>query len=255
MPQFVVNPGGKFAPARPEADRPRDLRMRGVLADDHAIVTDGLQGLLTPEYVIVAVVADGEALIEAVRRLQPDFVITDISMPQRNGLDAIRVIRSEFPRIHTICLTMHVDRMFLAEALSAGAAGFVAKHAAAAELRQAIRVVLRGGTFISPLVGGHGAVRGRPFATRGGSRKLFKLTLRQRQVLQQVAEGHTIREIAALLKITPKTVEFHKYRIIENLRLKSSAELVQFAIQHGMISERPPDRAPGPTRGFPAPPA
>ena len=216
----------------------RDLRTlpRGVLADDHAIVTDGLRGLLESEYEIVAVVADGQALIEAVRKLRPDFVIADISMPQRSGIDAIQEIRREFPLIAAVCLTMHADRMYLAEAFSAGAAGFVAKHAAAVELRQALRTVLRGGTYVSPLVGGSGPMHGRPFAKRAVARSLFKLTVRQRQVLQLVAEGRTVREIAALMNLAPKTVEFHKYRVMANLGLKSSAAMIQFAINHGMIS-------------------
>jgi DNA-binding NarL/FixJ family response regulator len=211
-------------------------RPRGVLADDHAVVTDGLRSLLEPEYAIVAVVADGEALIEAVRSLRPDFVVADISMPLRNGIDAIREIIREHGPINAICLTMHSDRMYLAEALGAGAAGFVAKHAASSELRQAIKAVLRGGSYISPLVGGRGAVRGRPFATDTAARGLFKLTSRQRQVLQLVAEGRTVREVASVLGVTPKTVEFHKYRIIDGLGLKSSAAMIQFAVEHGLVS-------------------
>lgn len=223
--------------ARTPKSRP-DLhaRPRGVLADDHAIVTDGLRRLLESDYEIVAVVADGQALIEAVRNLCPDFVIADISMPLRSGVDAIREIRREFPQIAAICLTMHADRLYMAEALSAGAAGFVAKHAAAVELLQALRTVLRGGTYVSPLVGGSGSMRGRPFAKRTGARALFKLTARQRQVLQLVAEGRTVREIAALLNLTPKTVEFHKYRVMASLGLKSSAAMIQFAVNHGLIS-------------------
>jgi DNA-binding NarL/FixJ family response regulator len=213
-----------------------DTRPRGVLADDHAIVAEGLGRLLESEYAIVAVVGDGLALIESVRKLRPDFVIADISMPLCNGIDAIREIRKEFPQVAAICLSMHTDRMYLAEALEAGAAGFVAKHAAASELRQAIRTVLRGGSYVSPLVGGRGAVRGRPFATRAGARALFKLTARQRQVLQLVAEGHTAREIAAILDLAQKTVEFHKYRILARLGLESSAAMIQFAVLHGMVS-------------------
>lgn len=221
-----------------------DLRMlpRGVLADDHAIVTDGLRRLLESEYEIVAVVADGQALIEIARTLRPDFVIADISMPMRNGIDAIREIKREFPQIAAICLTMYADRMYLAEALAAGADGFVAKHAAAVELLQALRTVLRGGTYVSPLVGGRGPMRGKPFANRASAHLLFKLTVRQRQVLQLVAEGHTVREIAVLLNLVPKTIEFHKYRIMASLGLKTSAAMIQFAVNHGMISGQDPSQ-------------
>lgn len=226
----------RAAARTPKSDPAPRQRPRGVLADDHAIVTDGLRRLLESEYEIVAVAADGQALIESARTLRPDFVIADISMPLRSGIDAIREIKREFPQIAAICLTMHADRMYLAEALAAGAAGFVAKHAAAVELRQALRTVLRGGTYVSPLVGGGGPMRGRPYADRAGARALFKLTVRQRQVLQLVAEGHTVREIARILNVVPKTVEFHKYRIIESLGLESSAAMIRFAIRHGIIS-------------------
>lgn len=214
----------------------QDHRPRGVLADDHAIVTDGLRHLLEDEYAIVAVVADGKALVEAARLHRPDFVIADISMPLLNGLDAIRAIRKELPQVAAICLTMHFDRMYVAEALAAGAAGFVAKHAAATELHQAIRTVLRGGSYVSPQAGGRGPMRGRPFSSPDGARELFKLTLRQRQVLQLIAEGRTVRQVATLLDVVPKTVEFHKYRIMAKLGVESSAAMIQFAVRHGMDS-------------------
>jgi DNA-binding NarL/FixJ family response regulator len=210
-------------------------RPRVVLADDHTIVTEGLCRLLEPEYAVVATVADGEALIAAALELRPDIVIADISMPTRNGIDAIREIRRELPQVRAICLTMHMDRMYLAEAFEAGASGFAVKHAATEELRHAIRAVLGGGVYVSPLVGGRGADRGRRFGRGSGSRMPAKLTLRQRQVLQLVAEGYTVREIASMLALTPKTVEFHKYRIIETMGLESSAEMIRLAIQHGMI--------------------
>lgn len=216
---------------------PSDARPRGVLVDDQPIVTDGLRRLLEPEYTIVAVVSDGEALIEVVRALRPDFVIADISMPRRNGIDAIRAISKEFPQIPGICLTVHADRIYLVEALEAGAAGFVAKHAATSELREAIRAVLSGSIYVSPLVGDRGRqarralTQGRP----GG----YKLSARQGQVLQLLAEGRTLREVAATLDIAPKTVEYHKYRMMECLGLRTSAELVQYAIRHGMVLDRP----------------
>ncbi len=212
-------------------------RPRGVLADDHAIVTDGLRRILEPEYAIVAVVTDGEGLLAATRMLQPDFVVTDVSMPGLNGIDAIRLIKKEFPNVHAICLTAKSDRMFLAESLAAGASGFLGKQAPAVELRHAIRTVLRGGTYVSPLVGGQGPMRGTPFAASAATRAVFNLTARQRQVLQLVAAGHTAREIGSRLKISSKTVECHKARAMESLGLTSSAELIQFAMRHGLTTD------------------
>lgn len=212
-------------------------RLRIVLADDHAIVAAGVRSLLQPYYDVVASVADGEELVDAALRLRPDLVISDISMPNCNGIDAIRRIHDELPQLPAICLTMHADRMYLSEAFEAGASGFVVKHAAAEELRQAIDSVLRGGTFVSPLLGG-GARTQRQSAEQDPA--AFKLTPRQRQVLQLVAEGRTMRDIASRLKLTAKTVEFHKYRMMEVLGLGSSAELVQFAVEHGLVVPRPP---------------
>ncbi len=201
------------------------------------MVSEGLRRLLEPEYAVIAAVADGEALIKATRSLRPDLIIADISMPLRNGIDAIRVIKNELPQIHAICLTMHADRSYLADALEAGATGFVVKHAAADELRLAIKAVLRGGSYVTPLAGGRGAMRGRAAATGGGAQAFFKLTQRQRQVLQLVAEGFKAQQIATLLELSPKTVEFHKYRIMSALGLDSTAAMIQFAIRHGMIAE------------------
>ncbi len=213
----------------------RPARPSVILADDHAIVAAGVRSLLEPACRVLAVVADGEALVKAARELRPDLVIADISMPLCNGIDAIRRIRRERPQLLAICLTMHADRMYLSEALEAGASGFVVKHAAAEELRQAIAAVLRGKTYVSPQLGGHER-QGRaapPAPDRSGGPRLSQ---RQRQVLQLVAEGRTMRQIAAILQLTPKTVEFHKYRAMHLLGLRTSAELVQFAVRHGLVA-------------------
>lgn len=232
----------KFAGAAPAVGGSRGggvnptAKPRGVLADDHGIFTEGLRRLLEPEYAIVAVVADGNALLHAVRALQPDFVVSDITMPLLNGIEAIRLINAEFPGVRAICLSMHADRTYVSEALDAGASAFVVKHSAAEELRLAIRIVLRGGSYVSPLVGGTGAQCGRPLAKSTGAHKQIGLTSRQRQVLQLVAEGRTVREIAKLLELSPKTVEFHKYRIIASLGLESTAAMIRYAVRHGMVS-------------------
>lgn len=225
------------AAVRPTSPAKGSARVRIILADDHAIVTDGLRRLLEPEYQVVAVVGDGQALLKAARELKPDVVVADITMPLLNGIDAVRALRRRQPAIRAILLTMHADRTYVAEAAAAGASGFVVKHAAADELRTALLAVLRGGCYVSPLIGGPGAMgAGRraqdPLASAGRT-----LTSRQRQVLQLVAEGHTVREIAKLLCVSPKTVEFHKYRIIDVLGLDSTAQLVRYAVEHGLLGE------------------
>jgi DNA-binding NarL/FixJ family response regulator len=200
-----------------KADRPTLL-----LADDHAIVTEGLRGLLEPDYEIVGTAADGAALVKAARALKPDVVIVDISMPKLNGIDAVREIRRARPKTRAIVLTMHADRTYVGEALEAGAAGFVVKHAASDEIRTALLTVLRGSTYVSPSVDG------------GERPRTAKLTPRQRQVLQLVAEGYTVKRIARALALSPKTVEFHKYRIMRDLGVKTTAELIQYAVEHGL---------------------
>lgn len=216
--------------------RPR-VRPRVVLADDHAIVLEGLRQLLEPEYEVAATVGDGRALLKAAADLHPDVVVADISMPLLNGIDAIRELRAALPALPAICLTMHADRTYLSEAIEAGAAGFVVKHAAAEELREALRAVLRGGTYVSPLVGGRGAARIRIAVTSRVGRAGGELTARQRQVLQLVAEGHTVKRIARMLGVSPKTVEFHKYRILAQLGLNSTAQLARYALQHHLIGD------------------
>jgi len=213
------------------------VRPRIVLADDHAIVLDGLRQLLEPEYDVVAAVGDGRALLRAAERWSPDVVVADITMPLLNGIDAIRKLSAAHPGMRAICLTMHADRTYLTEALDAGAAGFVVKHAAAEELRKALSAVLRGGTYVSPSVGGRGAVRCKAFAPLAGERERATLTARQRQVLQLVAEGHTVKQIAAMLEVSPKTIEFHKYRILALLGLHSTAQLARYAQQHGLVGD------------------
>ncbi len=214
-----------------------DRRPRVVLADDHAIITEGLRNLLEPECEVVSTVGDGQALLKAARLLRPDIIVADVTMPLLNGIDATRQLLRELPKAYVIVLTMHVDRVYVAEAFDAGAVGFVVKHAASAELWQAINVVLAGGAYISPLVGGQGATSDK------GRLQLLSQTLaeqrlssRQRQVLQLIAEGQSIKQVASRLKLTPKTVEFHKYRIMKTFGLQSSAQLIQFALKHGLIA-------------------
>ena len=210
------------------------MRVRLILADDHGIVAEGLKQMLEPEYEVVAIVRDGRALVDAARALRPDAVVADISMPLLNGIDAIGQIRRQLPKTRAICLTMHADRTYVAAAFEAGATGYVVKHSASEELREALQAVLGGATYISPLVGGAGRTRRKAGGARARVPLASRVTPRQREVLQLVAEGYTGKRIARMLGLSPKTVEFHKYRLMRQLGLGSTAQLVHYAINHAM---------------------
>jgi len=206
---------------------------RVLLAEDHRIVADGLRSLLAPDFDLIGVVEDGRALIEAAKRLRPDVIVADISMPSLNGIEALEILRKDGLDVPVIFLTMHRDVAYARRALEAGAAGYVLKHAATTELLQGLRAALEGGTFVSP------ALAGKVFAAMkegpaGAADPLTRLTLRQREILQLLAQGLSAKEIAAKIDISPRTVEFHKYQMMEALGAKSSAELIRFAIKHGI---------------------
>lgn len=211
-------------------------RPRVIIADDHAIVAEGLRRLLDPPCDVVAVVGDGLALVDAVRRLRPDLVVTDLSMPRCGGAEAIRKIKRRSADVRIICLSMHADRTWLHEALQAGADGYVVKHGAAEELLDAIAIVRHGQIYVSPVLERH-----RPTADEGGHRPRDAmhgvLTPRQRQVLQLVSEGRSLRQIAEQLNLSSKTVEFHKDRIKAVLGLDTTAQLIQYAVRHGIVAE------------------
>lgn len=210
-------------------------RARLLLADDHRIIMEGLKSLLEPEFELVGMVEDGRALIEAAERLRPDVVVADISMPELNGIEAVRQIKKSRGDLKAVILTMHADSAYAAAALDAGASGYVLKHAAASELMTAVRTVLRGETYLSPLIVGEL----RQHSKEPGSQQQDEnsLTLRQREVLQLLAEGHPIKEIASILNISTRTVEFHKYQMMEGLGIKSAAELVRFAVRNRIVTE------------------
>lgn len=210
-------------------------RARLLLADDHRIVAEGLRTLLAPEFDLVGIVEDGRALLEAAVRLRPDVIVADISMPQLNGIDALVQLRRENPQVRVVFLTMHAEIAYARRALEAGAAGYVLKHSATAELVAAIRAALAGKTYLTPTLAGGvlQALREDPSRTR---EPVAALTPRQREILQLVAEGHSAKEIAASLAISTRTVEFHKYQMMENLGVRTNAELIHFAIKHGIVS-------------------
>jgi len=206
-------------------------RPRVLLADDHRIVTEGLKGLLEEEFELVGIVEDGRAMVAAASKLRPDVIVADISMPHLNGIDALALLKRDNPDVRVVFLTMHRDAAYARRALEAGASGFVLKHSAPAELVLAVRAALRGRTFIAPDL----AADVFRTAKEKDADPLAALTPRQREILQLLAEGKSAKEIAAALSLSARTVEFHKYAMMETLRIDNSAELIRFAIKHGLV--------------------
>lgn len=206
-----------------------------LLADDHKIVLEGLKSLLEDQFEIVATVQDGRKLLEKVKELRPDVIVVDITMPLLNGIDAVRQVRKGGSKVKVVVLTMHQDAMYAKEAFDAGASGFVLKHSASSELVTAIDEALKDNTFISPAIADE-LMRLYKGEVDVASGAFGTLTMRQREILQLLAEGKSAKEVAHILDISARTVEFHKYNIMEQLGLKTGAELVHFAIKHGIVS-------------------
>jgi DNA-binding NarL/FixJ family response regulator len=206
-------------------------RPRILLADDHTLVVEALAKLLEPHTEVVGTVADGRALLAAARELRPDVVLVDIAMPLLNGLDAGREIRRDLPGCRLVYLTVSHDPDLAAQALRLGAAGYLLKTSAGAELLEALDAVLRGRRYVTVTL--RTAVEERLRAGVADSRP--ELTARQREVLQLLAEGHSMKQVAGVLGLTTRTVAFHKYRMMREFSLRSNAELVQFAIRQGVI--------------------
>ena len=208
-------------------------RPRILLADDHVLLAQALEHLLQPEFDVVGTVSDGRALLKAAGDLTPDVVVVDIGMPLLNGLDAGEQLKAQHPHIKVIYLTQNREPRFAIEAFRRQASGYLLKDSAASELTTAIRDALRGKTYVSPVI-----ARGiqDEMATPVEQVELRELSPREREVLQLLAEGKSMKEVGALLAISPRTVEFHKYRIMELLRVKTNAELVQQAIKLGLIA-------------------
>ncbi|HEY6390566.1 MAG TPA: response regulator transcription factor [Bryobacteraceae bacterium] len=204
-------------------------RARILLADDHSLVAAGIAKLLEAEFDLIGAVADGRELVAAAKSDPPDVILLDISMPILNGLEAARQIRAALPKVKLIFVTVHSDNAYVMEAFRAGGSGYVLKRSAASELPAAIHEVLTGNLYVTPLIG-KSAVEG----SRGHESQKPLLSGRQREVLQLVAEGYSAKEIASLLGISSKTVEFHKGLIMKKLDLHSTAELTQYALEHGI---------------------
>jgi DNA-binding NarL/FixJ family response regulator len=202
-----------------------------LIADDHTIVMEGLVSLLKDEFDVVGAVGDGQALLESARRLRPDVIVTDISMPGLSGLDVLRRLKSEHPDCKVVVLTMHDNAEMAARAIRDGASAFLLKLAAGDELVTAIRQTLQGRMYLSPAVTRDVMAHMVAPATDGG----VHLTQRQGEVLRLIAEGRRMKEIAAILDLSPRTVETHKYEMMQALGLHSTAELVRYAIQHRLI--------------------
>jgi DNA-binding NarL/FixJ family response regulator len=209
-------------------------RHRLVIADDHKLVLEAFTNLLSTAYEVVAAVADGQSLVRATLAHAPDVVLVDITMPQLNGLDAIERLKAERPRVRVIVLTMEEDADTAAEAIRRGASGYVLKSSESSELFAAIEAALNGRVFISPAVA-RGPSEHFVAAVERGARGTA-LTLRQREVLQLLAEGMSMKQAADRLGVTTRTIAFHKYSIMEQLGLKTSAELVQHAVVLGLVA-------------------
>jgi DNA-binding NarL/FixJ family response regulator len=211
-------------------------RPRVLVADDHRMMAEGLKALLPDEFELVGIVEDGRAMVEAAERLRPDVIVADVAMPNLNGFEALTRLKKSLPDIKVVFLTMHQNAAYARRALDAGASGFVVKHSASEELVVAIHAALKGKTFITPSLTKQ-VVEEAATGARGereGARR--SLTSRQREILQLLAEGRSAKDIASELAISSRTVEFHKYQIMEMNGLRSSAELIHFAIKHGIAT-------------------
>lgn len=213
------------------------MRKRVLLADDHTIVLDGLRNLLEQEYEVVAEVRDGRALVEAADRLRPDVIIADIAMPVLNGLEALRKLRKADLRAKILIITMHASVEFAVEAIRLGASGYVLKDHASEELHTAIREALSGRLYITPEIEVEvtNALAEREVHSEYSGHPQSILTPRQREVLQLVAEGRRAKEIANILHISTRTAEHHKYNLMDKLKLRTTAELTQYALKRGII--------------------
>jgi DNA-binding NarL/FixJ family response regulator len=207
-------------------------RTRILIADDHKMFAQGLQSLLEDEFDLVGTVGDGQALVEAVKELQPDVVLVDISMPVLNGLDAVRRLREDGVPAKVIFLTMHADDRLLAEAFRCGGLGYVLKQSAGEDLIVAIKEALLGRKYVTPLIASEWA---EALTRQVDQAQKVSLTPRQREVLQLVIEGCTMKEVATRLGISTRTAESHKYEMMEALGVETTADLIQYALKLGLI--------------------
>ena len=207
-------------------------RTRILLADDHRMLLDALVSLLAKDFEVVGVVRDGGALIEMAGRLRPDIIVLDISMPEVDGIDAARILQKEGNRAKILFLSMYADLPLVEEAFRTGASGYMLKEGGVDELVKAIQCVSRGGTYVTPLLGDLMS----SLLTAGPQKcREAILTSRQLEILRLLAEGHTMKEVGQMLNITTRTTESHKYEIMRNLGVKTTAELIRYAIRINLV--------------------
>ena len=209
-------------------------RTRVILADDHKMILDALKSLIEPEFEVVGTFGDGHALVEGAPDLKPQVIVLDVGMPTMNGLSAGQRLKQSMPNIKLIYLTMNQDPDVAAEAFRLGAKGFLLKSSAGSELVDALRAVFRGGSYVTPLMTED--VLGSFVNHFKNLKSTSHLTLRQKEVLQLLAEGRSMKEAAYILNVSPRTVAFHKYTMMEHLHIKTSAELVQYAMSTQLLA-------------------
>jgi len=208
---------------------------RLLLADDHKLLADAIKTVLEPEFQVLDIVTDGRALMKAAVALKPDIIVADISMPHLNGLDATEQIKHKLPSVKVIFLTMNSSAEVAAEAFRRGASAFVLKQSAAEELVTAVRRVVRGESYLSPLIARETVTF---LLNQGQGQSAEKqITKRQNEILQLLAEGMSMKEVAAELDLKPGTVAFHKYRMMESLGIKTNAELLEYALKRRLATE------------------
>jgi len=208
-------------------------RPRVLLADDHTLLLEAFGKLLAEHCDVVGMVGDGRALVAAASTLKPDVVVVDVAMPLLNGIDAARQIKETLPDTRIVILTMNEDPDLVPEAFRAGASGYLLKRSAASELLTAIHEVVQRRSYVTPLI--TQGLAGWMMLGADANGSTGQLTARQREVIQLVAEGRSMKEVANILNIAPRTVAFHKYRVMDQLRLKTTAELIQFAVKHHIV--------------------
>jgi len=210
------------------------MRPRILLADDHSLLLEAFSKLLEPKYDVVGTATDGRKMLAMVQKLKPDVVLLDIAMPNLNGFDAGEKLKKLLPEVKIVFLTVNEDPEMVTEAFRIGANGYLLKNSAASELFQALDAVLNSKNYVTPSL--EAGMLNSFIKNPSGQKAHGNLTIRQREVLQLLAEGHTMKEVAASLNITPRTVAFHKYQIMEDLDIKTNSELIQYAIKHGLVS-------------------
>jgi DNA-binding NarL/FixJ family response regulator len=212
----------------------KSSKARLLIADDHKLLAEACKSILEPEFEVVGIVTDGRSMLSAAATLKPDVIILDISMPQLNGLDAAEQIKHKQPYIKLVFLTMNLGADVAAEAFRRGASGYVLKQSAAEELVVAVRKVMQGASYLSPLIA-------RETVTfllnqRNTATKENRITKRQSEILQLLSEGMSMKQVAGVLDVKPGTVAFHKYRMMETLNVKTNAELLEYAIKRQMTT-------------------